>query len=373
LELFKAVLPSSDRLIASSFTFYPAILEIVPDFYQTQKQYDTLPDGTKASSYGLSEKDIEIAIEKYKVDIIYPVPSHRPQQLIWWRKFADKHPNIQMPLSGLETLEICSDKKRSYDFLFQNGFPIVPYAVPESSPSPLPQGGDENGGLMPPVRPHDDTRIHADTKCYSALEDILGPTPWFAKERSGGGSVNTRWVRTAEDLKALPPGMILQQKLSGNEYTINCYVDKRGKCRAVLPHERWETIDGEVSYGITVKNHALMEIGAHLAEALPGAYGPLNFQIFHDPSRGPISETTISFTDLNPRIGGGYPLCHAAGGEFIRWLAMEAHGQELPASAGQWEDGVIIDRRDGNLKIIHKGFVKTTDTAQTSSRNKLLT
>jgi carbamoyl-phosphate synthase large subunit len=199
---------------------------------------------------------------------------------------------------------------------------------------------------------------------FNTLEDILGPTPWFAKERCGGGSVGTRWVRTAAELKELPFGMILQQRLTGNEYTINCYVDHSGKCRAVVPHERWETIDGEVSYGITVKNRALMDLGARLAENLPGAYGPLNFQVFHDPSKGPISEKTVSFTDLNPRIGGGYPLCHAAGGEFVKWIALEAHGEPLPDSAGVWEDGVIIDRRDGNLKIIRKGFV-SAPAAQT--------
>jgi|GEM_PF-2530411 carbamoyl-phosphate synthase large subunit len=327
LELLKSVLPASDQLVASSFTFYPAILEIVPEFYQTEKHYETLPDGSKSSAYGLSTQDIERAIAKHGIDVIYPVPSHRPQQLIWWRKFAIDHPEIHLPLSSLETLEICADKKRSYDFLSRNGFPVAPYAL-------------------------------ADANDFGTLEEILGPAPWFAKERCGGGSVNTRWVHNIGELRALPQGMILQQKLSGNEYTLNCYVDRSGKCRAVVPHQRWETIDGEVSYGITVKNPVLMQIGARLAEALPLAYGPLNFQVFHDPSKGPISEQTISFTDLNPRIGGGYPLCHAAGGEFLRYLGLEAHGEPLPASAGTWEEGVIIDRRDGNLKIVRKGFAE---------------
>ena len=119
-----------------------------------------------------------------------------------------------------------------------------------------------------------------------------------------------------------------------------------------------EVGDGEVSHGITVKSSFLMDLGSAVAERLPGSYGPLCFQLIYDPALGELGSESVSVTDLNARFGGGYPLCHAAGGNFVEWLILEAEGKPLPGSAGEWTDGVVIDRRDGNLKIMRKGFAQ---------------
>ncbi len=42
-----------------------------------------------------------------------------------------------------------------------------------------------------------------------------------------------------------------------------------------------------------------------VAEALPGACGVMNIQIFHDESTG-----ALNVSEINPRFGGGYPLTH---------------------------------------------------------------
>jgi len=81
-----------------------------------------------------------------------------------------------------------------------------------------------------------------------------------------------------------------------------------------------------------------------MASRLPGAYGPINFQLFHDESKGAPSPQSIFITDLNPRFGGGYPLVHKAGGHFVNWLLAEAKNKDLPDSAGLWKNNCLWKR-----------------------------
>lgn len=261
-------------------------------------------------------KILEI-IEKHRITAILP---KRQQEFIWWRDFSKRHPQVQLMLSSAEALKICVDKKSSYDWLKQNGLPAAPYAMKTA--------GD-----------------------FNALEKILGPLPWFAKPFDGAGTRGVEQVNSAEDFAKLSDEMIVQPMLHGTEYTINLYVDRAGKCRVVIPHRRIEVKNGEVTTGITVDEPYLIELAHTLAQKLPGAYGPLCFQVFHDERKGAPSAQSVVITDINPRFGGGYPLCEAAGGNFAQWLVLEAQGLPLPASAGEWMPGTRMERPNGEVKI----------------------
>jgi carbamoyl-phosphate synthase large subunit len=141
----------------------------------------------------------------------------------------------------------------------------------------------------------------------------------------------------AED--RLPSGMILQERVYGREYTTNVYVDRDGVVRAVVPHERISTRGGEVEKARTHHRHDLLTIAHGIVDAIPGMKGPFCFQTIDDADRGPL------VIEVNARLGGGYPLAHAAGAPFLRW-AIEEHLGMAPAFSDDWTDGLIMLRSD---------------------------
>src|SRR5690606_8884529 len=105
---------------------------------------------------------------------------------------------------------------------------------------------------------------------------------------------------------------IVQRRAEGREFTINFLVGRNGQCLVAVPHWRIETRGGEVSKSMTVRQWQLIGLAHQLAQALPDAYGPLCFQAFVDDRQ------RVQMIELNARLGGGYPLAHAAGANFIR-------------------------------------------------------
>jgi carbamoyl-phosphate synthase large subunit len=116
-------------------------------------------------------------------------------------------------------------------------------------------------------------------------------------------------------------------------------VNRRGKCVCAIPRRRIEVRSGEVFKGVTCRRDELIDLGTRIAEALPGAFGPLNIQMFFDETRG-----EIRVIEINPRLSGGFPLSWQAGGKFPQWMIEEMLGLPSTASAGGWRDGVVMLR-----------------------------
>lgn len=166
------------------------------------------------------------------------------------------------------------------------------------------------------------------------------PGPLIAKPRGGSASTGLRMLADAAEAAALPDGYMVQQRLAGPEYTVNLFV-RDGSTLAAVPHLRREVRAGEVSKAITIRYPALMAIAADLPARVPGLAGALCFQAIEGP-HGP------RVIEINARFGGGFPLAHAAGAPFTRWLVEEAAG--LPSSAGdRWREGVTMLRYDAAL------------------------
>jgi carbamoyl-phosphate synthase large subunit len=168
------------------------------------------------------------------------------------------------------------------------------------------------------------------------------------KPRRGSGSLGIRLVSCEQELAALPEVQeqaeeyVMEEIAPGEEYTINAFVDEHGVCRAAVPHRRIEVRGGEVSKAATVKDRRLIDVGREIAEALPGARGPLSIQCFLEPGGA------IHVTEINPRFGGGYPLTHRAGARFTDWLLQQRAG--LPVGpCDEWEAGLTMLRYDGEV------------------------
>ena len=219
------------------------------------------------------------------------------------RRFAEH--GVQIAISGPRTVEIAMSKDVTSRFLESAGVPTV--------------------------------------KNYSAYVEGADPPPFpvIIKPRQGSGS---KGIHRADDLESFrfylrkTADPVVQEFVDGVEYTVNFFVDRSGRCLSAVPHVRVETRSGEVSKCVTVREPTLMAYADRLAASLPDAWGPLCFQAVVD------SESRAKVIELNARLGGGYPVAHAAGVNYVRWLVDDARGLPLPEPSNVWRDGLAMIR-----------------------------
>jgi carbamoyl-phosphate synthase large subunit len=167
--------------------------------------------------------------------------------------------------------------------------------------------------------------------------------PAVLKPQFGSGSVGVHVVHDAEELRVLArrvPGPVLQEHVTGTEFTLDVLVAPDGRVACVVPRLRLETRAGEISKGYTVRDGALEAAGRLVAERLPGASGPLTLQCFRRP------DGTLAFIEMNPRFGGGFPLALAAGADYPRWLLEWTLGLPSTVDAAGWRGEVAMLRYD---------------------------
>jgi len=169
--------------------------------------------------------------------------------------------------------------------------------------------------------------------------------PVIVKPRGGSASIGMRRLGSLAELGTTvdaDDALIVQEHLSGTEYTVNLFFDRSGSLRSVVSHLRLEVRAGEVSKARTARDPRLIDQAVRLSAALNGAVGSLCYQAI---DVAPDAEPRV--IEVNARFGGGYPVIHRAGAPFARWILEEALGRE-PSVAGltEWREGVTMLRYD---------------------------
>ena len=246
------------------------------------------------------------------------IPTVDPELPVYSRHRDEfsKH-GITVLISKPETIDLTNDKVNTHRWLAEKGFPTVRQGF---------------------------------------CEEILGePQNWefplIVKPRSGSASRGVFRVGTREQLffvasQSDPEDLIVQAPALGREYTVDVLVNRSGRCVCAVPRKRLEVRAGEVSKGMTVRHPMVEGLAKSIAEALPGSYGPMNIQIFHDPDSG-----ALNVVEINARFGGGYPLTEAAGGLYIRWILEELLGLDSTLDSRLWTDGLVMLRYDDGVFI----------------------
>ena len=226
---------------------------------------------------------------------------------------------ISVAVSSLEAVELTADKAATHDWLAARGF-----AVPEQ------------------------TRIAGGSRVPA---DLWRSLPLVAKPRIGSSAIGVRYLRHQAELDGFvaPGDTVVEELLDGDEYTVNVYVDRAGRSLCAVPHRRTAVRAGEVSKAVTAKREDIIQLASSIAEHLPGAYGPINVQIF--ASKG----GELKVTEINPRFSGGYPLAEFAGTRFPEWLIREARGESLSEVQPDWQDGVSMLRFDQEIFVDGSG------------------
>lgn len=169
------------------------------------------------------------------------------------------------------------------------------------------------------------------------------PMPLLIKPRYGSSSIGVHIADDTDKLRLLTADRpyLVQTIAQGAEYTVDLFVDQSGVCRCAVPRRRLETRAGEVSKGVTERNDTVIDLAMSACAKLPGPRGVMCLQLFHDPVTG-----DCKIIELNTRFGGGYPLTHEAGADYLRWLIEESLGRPSSASNEAWQDGLAMLRYD---------------------------
>ena len=225
---------------------------------------------------------------------------------------------IRIAISDTKVIEICSNKLKTFQFFKENNIPTV------------------------------------ETFSYCQVDKIEKLNyPLFIKPCSGSASINTYRINNRKELGFFIDYIenpVVQEYAEGQEFTLDILADLSGKVINVVPRERIEVRAGEINKGKTVKEEKLIEYGKIIVEKL-GGIGPITVQCF-------IKGGEIKFTEINPRIGGGYPLSFAAGANYPELLVRMVLGEKVAPRLGEfegnlimlrWEDAIFI--KEGNLDL----------------------
>jgi carbamoyl-phosphate synthase large subunit len=206
-------------------------------------------------------------------------------------------------LSNAEVLEICKDKKKTYDYFlnFKINIPKV------YSPNEI-----------------------EDIITYGDIDKF----PLIIKPRDGMGSNGIYKVNNLKELKFFKDyveGGIIQEYITGEEYTVDVLTDLYGDPVYVVPRKRLEVRAGEVVKSATSMDEKIinqtLKVMQYLNELRDsnklGLLGPLTIQFFKKENG------EIYLLEINPRFGGGVPLSFKAGADYGGKILEMLQGKEV--------------------------------------------
>ncbi len=146
-------------------------------------------------------------------------------------------------------------------------------------------------------------------KTYKNISEIKD-FPVFIKPKVGSSSKGAMVLHSKKDFDYFVKGkeehIMMQEYMSCDEITIDCYVNANHKLVAFVPRYRVKVKDGKSVVARTMYDEELLEQTKRLLKALKYK-GACNIQVFYNKAH-------ISFIELNPRLAaGGLPLATKAG------------------------------------------------------------
>ena len=242
--------------------------------------------------------------QKHRIKLLIPT---RDEELPFFARARQKLQSIgtTVMVPGLNTVEICQDKRLFIEFCLKHGF-----RTPET---------------------------------YETTKENF-KFPVFVKERFGKGS---KWAFLAEsksDLDYLLQRLkepIIQEYIEAPEYTVDLFADFSSRVLSVVPRERLLVFGGESFVGKTCKNWDIIQEATRLAQSL-GLVGHNTIQCFWHQGQ-------VKFIEVNPRYGGGANLGFAAGAFTPRMLVRLILGKEVKPTIGEFKDKLYMLRYTEDL------------------------
>ena len=197
-----------------------------------------------------------------------------------------------------------------------------------------------------------------------ALETGEITFPLFMKPRWGSGSIGLESIANMEELDVYynllfkkikntilatasvgDEYILIQEKLTGNEFGLDVMNDLNGKHVAVSVKQKLAMRAGETDKAVTVDVPEIEEIGTIIGTNLHHI-GNLDVDIMQREN----GEYCV--LELNPRFGGGFPFSYEAGVNLPKAILMWLRGESVPSTLLLPEYGKMFSKNDYLMRIV---------------------
>ena len=237
---------------------------------------------------------LKSVIDQKQIHMVLPFVD---QAIAVCAKLKDLIKNIYIPVSDLKICEIMFDKILSDEWFRKNNLP---------------------------------------------LPDFDGTLPAIAKPRLGSASKGLVVFSSLEELDEFnameaKDDFLLQKFIDAKEYTVDCFVSKRNEIIGILPRERIEVVNGEVTKSITVYDEEIVNKTKLILYS--GSFrGPITVQFLKNRDNG-----ELYVMEVNPRFGGGVINSIEAGLDIPLLILKES--MNIPISkVDKWKENLLMLR-----------------------------
>ena len=315
---------------------------------------ENMAEGDKvvATDMQLSAPALQAADVKLQVPAVYD-----PEYVkITLRICEEQKIDALISLNDLE-LPILAENKAKFEALGVKVIVSDPQVIDIAFDKYKPAQWVESLGL---VAPKSYVRL-ADVKEALAKGEI--EFPLFMKPRWGSGSIGLESIADMEELdiyynllmKKIKKTILatasvgdeyimIQEKLTGNEFGLDIMNDLTGKNVAVSVKQKLAMRAGETDKAVTVDLPEVREMGKKIGESL-GHIGNLDVDIMQR------ADGAYCVLELNPRFGGGYPFSYEAGVNMPKAIIQWVKGEEVDPAILQPEYGKMFAKNDYLMEI----------------------
>ena len=155
--------------------------------------------------------------------------------------------------------------------------------------------------------------------------------PFFIKPKNGSSSIGAKLVHSIDqinnDIYLKDDSYIKQMFIDGYEYTVDIYVDRNKKIKALSPRERLKTAGGEVVLTKTFRDKIIEDLSEKIIYKL-GLKGPISIQFIKSRI-----DNKLFVMEINPRLGGGVIASIEAGHDIPKMLISDILEHDIKKSS----------------------------------------
>lgn len=170
-----------------------------------------------------------------------------------------------------------------------------------------------------------------------AIDQVPDGTGLVVKPRRGHGAQNVHLVDRREHARVLcefVPEPVVQERVYGSEFTADCLVDRAGRASVIL--RRRDLVKAGLAAvsttfdDATVRNLVVKTLGAVRARGICCVQGFIR------------NDGSVTITELNVRIAGGFPLAEAAGADLVGQMVNGLFGLPVDHTRLTYRAGVFL-------------------------------